>query len=156
MIRRASPADADRIAEIWLERPKPREDDPLDAQMIRDAVARLELPFGYWVFEVDGLVFGWASLSPMRANPAVSPSMAEYSCYIAQCGRAGGVGNELIYQVSCEAEESSLEYLVCFIASNNLSARNMVERNAFERAAEFSAPAKNLKRGDVLLYRRGV
>lgn len=156
MIRRASKADADRIAEIWLDRPKPHEHDPMRAQMIREAVARLEHPFGYWVYEVDGLVIGWASLSPMRANPAVSPSMAELSCYLSRERRSNGGGSSLVKAVTEAASSSSLEYIVGWCAHSNGAAIRIFEHLQFDSIAEFPAPSKNTGRGDVLLYRLGV
>lgn len=147
-IRLAMDNDFDIIYQIWL--------DGIDNSFDRTKVERNVLlnkfkdnfdkrsdVFNYWIAECDGVVLGWQSLIKASSNPFREEFTAESSTYIAKECRLKGVGETLISYVMKEAENSHLEYIIGYVAVENIAARKITQRTGWTEVGEIPCSLKN-------------
>ncbi|WP_428409677.1 N-acetyltransferase family protein [Hyphococcus sp.] len=153
MIRRATSADADAIAQIWGQRETLGPDKKEHIAEIRGMVGRIAEPFGFWVSEGEGRVQGWVLLFPFRASPAVRSSMAEVSIFVDERRRGLGVGSELVSHAIERAKAAKIEYVLAWVGASNQRVRRLITSLGASISAEFPSRPINPRRDKVLLYR---
>lgn len=119
MIRPATPADAEAIAEIHNHGIDERVATfQTEAQSTDDAVARIENGLGALVAEIDGSVVGWAGAAPYERYPYYE-GVAEVTVFVAAEARREGVGRTLLEALSARAEEAGRYKLIGKIFTSN-------------------------------------
>lgn len=137
-IRPATLADVEQIFEIWLEGLSQSLGTPFQAtQRHRDDFERVvreqDDDFKVFVAEdvANGRIYGWQSLVPFRANPLVRGNMAELSAYTRREATRNNVGRDLIFHALRHADQSRLQYVVCYVAKTNERALMIAQRAGF-------------------------
>lgn len=80
----------------------------------------------------EGIVLGWAALSPTSTR-AVYSGVAEASLYVAASARGRGVGAVLLQALFPLSESSGIWTLQAAIFPENLASLNLFERGGFRR-----------------------
>lgn len=106
-----------------------------------------------FVYEMDGQVVGWASLSPHRPGRKALEEVAEISFYVDFAHHGKGIGSRLV--AHCEAQSAVLRKRVFFsitIESNRASLR-LLERHGYERWGYLPDVIRvgNARRGQVYM-----
>lgn len=132
-IRLSADSDFERIFDIWLE----GIDNSFDLSRFREEEIRQKFQanfreregiFNFWVAEdEERQIVGWQSLVKFSNNPFRQTTYAESSTYIAKGTRLKGLGKTLLDHAVKQAEQSSLEYIIAFIAEKNAAARKMAQ-----------------------------
>jgi len=150
-IRLANDEDFATIYEIWLDgiensfNPNSIDGETLHQRFKRNFQARQGI-FNYWIVEADRRLLGWQSLIKSAHNPFREDNWAESSTYIAKDNRVKGIGEALIKHAIREAEKSQLEYIVGYVAVDNIGARKITQRNGWIEVGEIP-PSKKYKNG---------
>jgi L-amino acid N-acyltransferase YncA len=156
-MRQALFADVDAILSIWLQRPGADTDDDRTRLMDHhnDFAQRIDNQddvFKFWVATQADACVGWSSLQRMRSSPSLKETMAEWSIYISSTSLARGVGSELAMTTIEHAKQSSLEWILGFVAQTNGPCIGLFERLGFNRLGKFPETKGNPKRPEVILF----
>ncbi|MDP8910410.1 MAG: arsinothricin resistance N-acetyltransferase ArsN1 [Chloroflexota bacterium] len=129
--RRARPADAARIAEIYnqgiADRVATFETAPRTAA---DILAWFERPYPIVVVERAGRVHAFAALSPYR-DRACYAGVAEFSVYVAREARGQGAGRLAMTALLAAAEAEGFWKLVSRVFVENEASRKLLARVGF-------------------------
>jgi phosphinothricin acetyltransferase len=105
----------------------------------------------------DGLVRGWAALSPVSARP-VYKGVAEVSVYVASDARGLGLGRALLERLIKESEENGIWTLQAGIFPENQASIALHQRLGFRVVGtrEHIGKLNGVWRDTVLLERRSA
>ena len=84
------------------------------------------------VWEEEGRVLGWASLSPYASRCAYRFA-GEASVYVAPQGRRAGIGEGLLREVMRLGAENGLHTVVGLVTEENAASRALAEKVGFRR-----------------------
>ena len=149
-IRQATIDDAEAIDYIWRQRLD--EDQPPNEESLKHFQRMLEEQddvFKCWVLEEGGKIKGWGSLCPMRNNPAVRKTMAEYSIYLARDERGKSYGTQIIEHALNHAKQTPLEWIFAFVGKANQSSFVLAKRFGWEQIGELPPVEKKPDRDVV-------
>ncbi len=140
-LRKMTRADWPSVAAIWAEGIATGnatfETEP-PSWSVFDATRR---PEGRFVAEEDGVVLGWAALSPVSSRPCYA-GVAENSVYVASSARGRGLGSRLMEALVDSAQEAGIWTIQTSIFPTNAASVALHERAGFrvvgrrERIAE--------------------
>lgn len=136
-IRLAEDADFDRIYEIWTEGVENsfdvRQFDEVDLkEKFRQNFNDRQGIFNFWIaVGPEDTILGWQSLIRVSNNPFRQHTMAESSTYVSKNNRFKNLGKILLDHVLQEAENSSLEYVIGFVALNNEAAKKITRETGW-------------------------
>ena len=85
------------------------------------------------VAESDGVVVGWAELSPYRAGRAAFRHTAEVTYYVHEAHRRRGVATALVEHLVAAAPEAGVRTLVAILLERNAPSVALLEKLGFER-----------------------
>lgn len=102
------------------------------------------LPFCRFVYEQDGVVVGWAALSPVSSR-CVYSGVAELSIYIAGSVRARGIGTKLLNQMIEESRIHGIWTLQSGIISDNTASIRLHLKCGFREVGYREKIARNAK-----------
>ena len=128
LIRLATDDDFETIYSIWLDGIKNSYDDTsIDPQTLKEKFSsnfnQRQGIFNFWVaVDAENKIWGWQSLVRCLNHPFKDNTYAESSTYLSIENRFKGLGKLLLGYVLKEAEKSSLEYVIGFVATNNVAA----------------------------------
>jgi phosphinothricin acetyltransferase len=108
-----------------------------------------------YVWETDGQVVGWSSLSPFSPRPEDS-RLAEIGVYVSHDWQGRGIGGSLITQV-LDGIDAGINTIFAIVFARNDKSQALFEKRGFERAVCLYEPA--ILRGkweDVLWYNKPV
>jgi L-amino acid N-acyltransferase YncA len=88
--------------------------------------------FPIYVFDEDGLVRGWCSLSCYRPGRAALLGSAEISYYVAWNARGRGVGSALVRHATREAPGLGKRVLFAILLGKNRASIGLMEKCGFE------------------------
>ena len=113
------------------------------------------LPFGRIVGRSDGVILGWAAVSPVSSR-CVYAGVAEVSVYIASSARGKGVGRALLSSLIDECERNGIWTLQAGILPENSASLVLHMKSGFREVGrrERLGKLKNRWRDVVLLERR--
>lgn len=141
MIRSATPADADAIAEIYnyyvIETIVTFEEEPLDAREIArrmEGVQRAGLP--WLVADEDGEVKGYAYATQWKDRIGYRTSV-ETTVYLAKNATGRGLGTQLYEELFRLLEEKGLHSAIGGIALPNSGSVALHEKFGMKKVAEF-------------------
>ena len=89
-------------------------------------------PYPVIVWELEGRVLGWGSLSPYHTRPAYRFT-AEASVYVDKDARRAGVGEALLRELISLAGKNGLHTLLGRIAEENEASIRLAEKTGFYR-----------------------
>jgi L-amino acid N-acyltransferase YncA len=131
-VRDASPSDCGAIAVIYnegiAEGRSTFETDPRSAANIATWLGSLSHPV--LVAETDGIVAGWARISPYSPRPCYA-GIAEASVYVREAARGHGLGSELATVLCERAEHAGLYKIVGKLFAENSASRRLAARHGF-------------------------
>lgn len=81
--------------------------------------------------ELQGVVIGWASLSPWSDRPAYSKT-AEISIYVKKENRSAGIGKKLMEKLMDDGKAAGLHTVIARIADNNKISIKFHEQYGFK------------------------
>lgn len=119
-----------------------------------DAWDARHLPFARLIVEHDGLLIGWAALSPVSDRCAYR-GVAELSVYVASNERGQGIGSTLLRRLIAESERHDIWTLQAGIFPENKASIALHRRHGFrevgrrERIGQLHGEWR-----DVLLFER--
>lgn len=125
MIRRATPLDADRIAEIWKAGAATNNASQRQLEQVRCAAQQSTSPFGYWVSDHDGTITAWCSLNPMRSNPEFREAMAELSLFVCPVHRGRGAGLRLTQAALTSCSGGPIRNVFAWISEENTATQKL-------------------------------
>jgi phosphinothricin acetyltransferase len=137
MIRTASVDDLPQIVRIYNEAVEQRfataDLYPVSIET-RTAWFREHDPstFPIHVFERDGEVQGWCSLSAYRAGRAALLGTAEISYYVARAARGQGIGSALVQHAMREAPRLGKRVLFAILLERNDASVRLLRKHGFE------------------------
>jgi phosphinothricin acetyltransferase len=112
------------------------------------------LPFGRLIVEHDGLLIGWAALSPVSDRCAYR-GVAELSVYVAGNERGQGIGSTLMRRLIAESEQHGIWTLQAGIFPENEASVALHRRHGFREIGRRERIGKlNGAWRDVLLFER--
>ncbi len=85
-----------------------------------------------YVYEEDGRVLGWLSLSPYRGRPALRRT-GEVSYYVDYACHGRGIGSALMAHMLEECPQTGLKVLIAILLEWNTGSRKLLEKFGFER-----------------------
>lgn len=88
--------------------------------------------FPIYVFDEDGLVRGWCSLSCYRSGREALLGSAEISYYVASNARGRGVGSALVRHAILEAPGLAKRVLFAILLEKNRASIRLMEKCGFE------------------------
>jgi phosphinothricin acetyltransferase len=88
--------------------------------------------FPIYVFEDDGVVRGWCSLSCYRSGREALLGTAEISYYVASDSRGRGVGSALVQHAILEAPRLGKRVLFAILLERNRASIRLMEKCGFE------------------------
>jgi L-amino acid N-acyltransferase YncA len=108
-----------------------------------------------FVIEMDGIVKGWAALSPMSSR-CVYAGVAEVSIYVSPESSGKGIGTTLLQQLIAESEIQGLWTLQAGIFPENKASVRLHKKAGFREVGyrEKIGKMKDLWRDTLLLERR--
>jgi phosphinothricin acetyltransferase len=137
MIRIASPDDLSAIVSIYNEAVEQRfataDLQPIRADQRRawfDEHDPSTLPI--FVFDDDGLVRGWCSLSAYRSGREAVRGTAEISYYVGRDSRRRGIGSALVEHAIREAPQLGKRVLFAILLERNQASISLMTRCGFE------------------------
>jgi len=86
-----------------------------------------------WVYEVEGVVAGWLSLSNFYGRPAYRRT-AEISVYVHDHYKQQGIAKALIALALDSAPELGIHKLLAFVFGQNAPSMAMLQKQGFKRA----------------------
>lgn len=120
-IRRASPEDLESVVSIWTDGQISQGNIPIEHEkaicIFRGRIQSQTDSYGIWVAECEGVVVGWQSLTPGRANP--THRWAESSTYIGKANTRRGIGRTLLSFIAQYAKSVGLSHIEGFIRRGN-------------------------------------
>ena len=135
-LRRARPADAGAIAEIYNEAVTTTTATfDVEAKSVEERAAWLETHderHPVLVAETGGRVVGWASLSPWSDRKAYGGT-GEVTFYVLAARRGRGVGRLLRDALVAHAEGQGFRTLVALVTAGNDASMKLCESSGFER-----------------------
>lgn len=137
IIRPATIADLDTVYSIWEEGLKVSLGRDLPAELDKreyfsKQIREQDEDFKTFVVHSDeGKVVAWSSLVPFRANPVTRTSMAELSTYVGAASTHQNVARDLLLHTLRFADQSSLQYVVAYIAVTNERTIQIAQRGGF-------------------------
>ena len=84
------------------------------------------------VAEREGVLLGWASLSPHRPGRAAVQGAAEVSYYVASHARRQGVARHLVREAIAHARAHGLHHLFTWVLEVNIPSIRLLEGLGFE------------------------
>lgn len=110
-----------------------------------------------FVFDDDGIVMGWAALSPFSTREAYR-GVAELSIYVATGFRGRKIGSELMEQVISSSEQNGIWTLVSSVFPENEATLKLHKKYGFRVIGrrERIARHKGKWRDTILLERRSL
>ena len=148
-IRLAKDDDFEVIFSIWLEGIKNSFDtNQFDKEKLKTKFCSTFFQrqgiFNFWVaVDIDKNIWGWQSLIKCFNHPFKENIYAESSTYISKGYRFKGLGTQLLDFVIKEAEKSSLEYVIGFVATINEAARKITQETGWIEVGGIPASKKN-------------
>jgi phosphinothricin acetyltransferase len=110
--------------------------------------------FPMWVYEVQGLVVGWLSVSPYRQGRAALRYTAEVSYFIDRDYHRQGIASQLLmFAIEACKWQLELKTLLAIVIDRNTASTQLLEKFGFERwgylpgVAEFN----DIECGQVIL-----
>lgn len=88
-----------------------------------------------YVYEVNGMVAGWLSISPYRSGRAALRFTAEVSYFIHTDHRQQGIGNALLQHAIASCGELNIKTLLAIIIDRNEASIQLVKKYGFEQWA---------------------
>ena len=124
MIRELTEDDAAAVLEIYRQGldtgEASFETDPPDWEQWKSKY----LPFCRFAWDQDGLVLGWAALTPVSARDCYR-GVAEVSIYVATEYAGAGIGGKLMRRLIEESERNGIWSLYSSIFPENLATRRL-------------------------------
>jgi L-amino acid N-acyltransferase YncA len=131
-VRRARPADCEAIARIYnegiAERRSTFETEPRSEHDIEEWLGSPRHPV--LVAERDGVVAGWARISPYSTRPCYA-GVAEGSIYVRASERGRGLGSALATALVRESERAGFHKILGKLFADNDASRRLVARHGF-------------------------
>ncbi|MGH2713856.1 MAG: arsinothricin resistance N-acetyltransferase ArsN1 family A [Thermoleophilaceae bacterium] len=131
-VRRARAEDCEAIARIYnegiAERRSTFETEPRSEDDIQEWLASPDRPL--LVAERDGVVAGWARISPYSSRPCYA-GVGEGSIYVRASERGRGLGSALAAALVREAERGSYYKVLGKLFADNDARRRLVARHGF-------------------------
>ena len=135
MIRQATAADIARITAIYNETIAEGgwtgDLDPLPEENRRAWFRDHQAPYAVFVAEVDGVVAGYAALSPYRTGRKAFGATCEINYYLASTYRGRGIGKALIDHAIEQAARSGFHVMVAIILASNQRSIDLLTRRGF-------------------------
>lgn len=145
VIRRARPADAAAIAEIYtqgiLERIATFESEPRTPEMMLAWLAEHDERHPVLVAEQAGRVLGWASISSYRPR-ACYAGVGEFSIYLHRDARGQGIGKVLLGALIDEARRLGYWKLLSRVFPFNTASRRLCAALGFREVGIYEKHAK--------------
>lgn len=139
-IRKAEPADAEKIAEIYnyyiQNTHHTFETDPLSADEMRARIAEVVEHYPFLVAEDDGEVCGYAYAAQFKMRQAYEYAV-EVSIYVQNAAKQKGIGTSLYTRMFDELAETHAHAIIAGIALPNDSSVRFHERLGFTKVAHF-------------------
>lgn len=133
-IRRATLADLEAVTEIYndaiLNSTATFDTEPKTLAQQKEWFGHHSSGFPILVAELDGVVVGWASLSPWSDRCAYAQT-AEGSIYVNKNCRRMGIGKRLLQALLLAAKEAGLHTVIGRIAEGNDVSLKLVESLGF-------------------------
>lgn len=128
-IRQASIEDLNDIVSIWTDGQISQRNVPIEHEramcIFRERIQLQTEFYGIWVADCGGVVVGWQSLAPGRANPI--HKWAESSTYISKRYTGRGIGRKLLTFITEYANSVGLSHIEGFIKQGNEPPIRIVE-----------------------------
>jgi phosphinothricin acetyltransferase len=123
MIRNATPADIEHIAAIYneaiLEGGLTGDLEPVSIENRRAWYLDHQHPYAIFVTALDGVVIGYAAISPYRKGRGAFSETCEISYYVFKRYRGRGFGKALINHAMAYAKQSGFRVILAFILECN-------------------------------------
>lgn len=104
------------------------------------------------VWEEEGRILGWASISPYASRCAYRFA-GEASVYVAPDARRTGIGEGLLRELVTLGEAHGLHTLVGLVTEENAASRGLAEKVGFRRAGTLEEVGYKFDRWlDVVIY----
>jgi len=136
MIRDAREADLPELVRIYNDAVPGREatadTTPVTVESRRAWLADRDARHPVWVYEQDGMVVGWLSLSKFYGRPAYGATV-EVGIYVANGAQGRGVAKTLLQAALARAPGLGLTTLLGFVFAHNRRSVALCERFGFER-----------------------
>ena len=140
--RPATPADAERIAQIYNEGIEDRvgtfETRPRTADDVR---AWFDGRHPIVIVEEDGAIIAFASTSSYRARDAYA-GVAEFSVYVARLGRGKGAGTAAMHALIDAVKPAGIWKLVSRIFIENTASRRLMASMGFREVGVYEKHGK--------------
>ncbi|HKK10569.1 MAG TPA: GNAT family N-acetyltransferase [Bacteroidales bacterium] len=138
MIRRAHIKDAEAIAAIYNMAVAvgfcTADTEPQSTEERRQQMeAHSDPVHSYFVFESDGIIAGWASLSPHRPGRKALRFTKEISFYIHPEYQSRGIGSQLLKHTIHFAEKSGIKTLFALLLESNTKSIGLLRKFGFEK-----------------------
>jgi L-amino acid N-acyltransferase YncA len=136
-LRIATPADLPRLVEIYnqaiLARNATADTVPFNVEQRLDwFTAHKADSHPIHVFEQDGQVLGWLSVSPYRGRPALRRT-AEISYYVDYGHQRSGIGSALLKHAIDDAPRIHKHIYIAILLEWNRGSQRLLEKFGFER-----------------------
>ena len=155
--RQALPADSDRLAEIYNDYVvHSTATFALNPETIAERESWLDLHtslrYPVEIVMVDGVVEGFASLSPYHARCAYALT-AEVSIYLSPQARGLKLGDAMLGKLHEHANKMGLHTLLALVCAENKQSIALFERNGYELSGTMKEVGKKFDRYlDVAIY----
>jgi L-amino acid N-acyltransferase len=104
------------------------------------------------VWEEEGWILGWASLSPYASRCAYRFS-GEASVYVGADARRKGIGEGLLRELLRLGEENGIHTVVGLVTEENVASRRMAEKVGFRQVGTLEEVGYKFDRWlDVIIY----
>lgn len=159
MIRNATPADIESITAIYneaiLEGGLTGDLEPISIESRRAWYFDHQAPYAVFVTVLDGLVIGYAAISPYRKGRGAFSETCEISYYLLRRHRGRGFGKKLINHAMEYAKQSGFRIILAFILACNQRSIDFLIGSGFSIRGRLPNAANiNKKHFDhVYLYR---
>lgn len=127
-IRPAEAHDAPRMFEVWSTRPGCNDDQSAYRNAFVSNIREFRPPFGAWVAEVHEGIAAFATISPLRFNPALVETMAEYGTYVDRAHQRRGIARALACAVVAHARSTRLEWILAFVGEFNVASSALFDQ----------------------------
>jgi L-amino acid N-acyltransferase YncA len=134
MIRLAQPPDLSAIVAIYNaaipSRLATADTEPISVESRLPWLRDREPRHPVWVFEREGVVLAWLSLSKFYGRPAYAAT-AELGFYVAPSARRAGLATALLRHACAEAPALGHKTLLAFVFSHNVASIALCEKFGF-------------------------